>query len=82
MVVVNTHLFWNKVFDYVKFGQAYWLLHKIALFLRDHGLSLDDDRDGPGHLWRSGSFRTNVPLIMAGDFNSRPSSSVMHLLHD
>ena len=83
IVVVNTHLFWNKVFDHVKYGQAYWLLHKVALFLRDHGISLESEKAGPQKLWRSGAISyTNTPLIMCGDFNSRPSSSVMHMIHD
>ena len=37
-LVVNTHLYWNPKFDFVKYGQAFWLLMKISEFLKDFDL--------------------------------------------
>ena len=87
-------MFWNKVFDYVKYAQGYWLLRRISLFLRDHGLSLDgldpepfevsgDESFLQEKLQRSGGeSERNVPMVICGDFNSRPSSSLIHLMHN
>ena len=41
IAVVNTHLYWNPKFDFVKYGQAFWLLLNIANFLTEFDLSLD-----------------------------------------
>lgn len=41
MIVVSTHMHWNPKLDYVKYGQAFWLLMKVSEFLDDNELSLD-----------------------------------------
>ena len=41
MLVVCTHMHWNPKLDFVKYGQAFWLLMKISEFLDDFELTLD-----------------------------------------
>ena len=62
-LVVNTHIHWNPKFDYVKYGQAFWLLMKVSEFLKEFNLSLD-----------------TTPLVVCGDFNSKPNSAVIHMM--
>jgi mRNA deadenylase 3'-5' endonuclease subunit Ccr4 len=67
-VVANTHIHWNPKFDYVKYAQGFWLVHQIDKLLTENGLSL------------TGASKT--PLIICGDFNSRPSNSIIHLMNN
>jgi len=64
MLVANTHLHWNPKFDYVKFGQSFWLLKCVATFIKENNLNVD-----------------STPIIICGDFNSKPSSSVFHCMN-
>mmetsp|Transcript_25619 Transcript_25619/g.39418 ORF Transcript_25619/g.39418 Transcript_25619/m.39418 type:complete len:136 (+) Transcript_25619:479-886(+) len=41
LLVVNTHLYWNRTYDYVKYGQTFWLLFQIQKFLKENNLSMD-----------------------------------------
>lgn len=66
VVVVNTHNHWNPKYDFVKYGQAFWLLKNTSLFLTKHGLSLEGEN--------------GAALVICGDFNSKPDSSVFHLM--
>ena len=60
IVVGNAHFDWHPSRDYVKYGQANFLIEKAAEFMRVHG------EDG-----------CELPLIICGDFNSEPVSSVL-----
>ena len=42
IIVANTHLYWNSKFDFVKFGQAFWLLKCISSFIEEHSLDLEN----------------------------------------
>lgn len=61
VVVTNTHIFWNPKLDFVKYGQANWLLYNLATFIKKNDIDLNQ-----------------VCVIMCGDFNSKPDSSVVH----
>ena len=56
--------------------EGFWLLKKISQFLDENRLSLNQIED------LSSKWKDNVPLIITGDFNSRPSSSINHLMND
>ena len=36
LVVVNSHIHWNSSYDFVKFGQGFWLLKSLSDFLIKH----------------------------------------------
>ena len=63
LVVVNTHMFWNRQYDYIKYAQGNWLMKCISQFINKNGL-----RD--------------APLVLCGDFNSTPTSSLAHLINN
>eukprot|EP00351_Strombidinopsis_sp_SopsisLIS2011_P001457 CAMPEP_0116879584 /NCGR_PEP_ID=MMETSP0463-20121206/11393_1 /TAXON_ID=181622 /ORGANISM="Strombidinopsis sp, Strain SopsisLIS2011" /LENGTH=95 /DNA_ID=CAMNT_0004529069 /DNA_START=512 /DNA_END=799 /DNA_ORIENTATION=+ len=63
LIVTNCHMFWHPRFDYVKFAQGLYYLKKVAEFARLHKKEESD----------------KLPIIMAGDFNSMPNSSVLSL---
>lgn len=72
---MNTQFYWNPDFDYVKYAQGVWLLKNLSGFLTKNGLDLDDLAD-------SSDKSANVSLVISGDFNARPSSSLIHLMHN
>ncbi len=63
-LVVNTHLFWDPAFEDVKLWQTVVLLEQVQLACRAS--------EGPG--------QSPPPLLLFGDFNSEPASSVYKLL--
>lgn len=76
LVVANTHLFHNPYFDFVKHAQAAYLLLHLAKYVRESisQLELIDTDFAEQH-------NTTLPLVFAGDFNSKPCSSAMSVLH-
>jgi CCR4-NOT transcription complex subunit 6 len=65
ILVACTHIHWNPKYDFVKYGQAFWMMFQISRFIKNHNISLEE-----------------VPLIVSGDFNSKPNSSVFHFFMD
>jgi CCR4-NOT transcription complex subunit 6 len=63
LVVVNTHMFWNSNYDYIKYAQGNWLMKCISQFINKNGLR-------------------ESPLVLCGDFNSTPVSSLAHLINN
>ena len=66
IVAGNLHLHFNPNKDFIKFAQASYVMQKGANFARQH--TLDEE--------------AALPIIICGDFNSKPISSVMSLFHD
>ena len=66
IIAGNLHLHFNPDKDYIKFAQASYVMEKGALFAQKH--TLDD--------------KQTLPIIICGDFNSSPVSSVMSIFHD
>lgn len=64
---------WNKKFSYVKYGQGFWLLKQLSYFMDKHDICLEES---------SSRNRQNTPLIICGDFNSKPSSGLIRLMYD
>lgn len=62
----NLHLHFNPEKDYIKFAQASYVLERGASFARKH--TLDESE--------------TLPIIICGDYNSAPISSVMSIFHD
>lgn len=67
LIVGNCHLQWNPAKDYVKMGQAAYLLSKAARYVKDTSSSAN-----PG---------SPLPVILAGDFNSQPISSALSTIY-
>jgi len=64
-IVGNVHLESDPHYDYVKMAQSLYLLDGAVEIIQ--------------HFGEKEEYR--IPLIVGGDFNSRPSSSVQSLLH-
>eukprot|EP00760_Papus_ankaliazontas_P010230 PhM_4_TR1422/c0_g1_i1/m.66688/K12603/CNOT6, CCR4; CCR4-NOT transcription complex subunit 6 len=64
VVLCNVHLFWNPNRADVKLSQAKFTLFRIQRFLHHYGLSA----------------RSNVTVLLCGDFNSLPGSAVLNAL--
>jgi len=67
MLVASCHLHWNPKLEYVKMGQAFYLLYLISKF----AVRLLGEKEAP-----------ECPLIIGGDFNSLPDSNVLSLILD
>ena len=71
-LVASTHLFWDPDFPDVKLRQTERLLAETREFARAFLAS----SAGKGPTGNDGDAKTNVPVIVAGDFNSVPRSDV------
>lgn len=60
LVVVNSHLHWNPKFDFVKYGQAFWLLKSTAEFLEARNMVAAGSAN-------PGKSKSEVAVIMCGD---------------
>ena len=78
LIVVSTHFHWNSELDYVKYAQGVWLLKSISEFLKKNQLSVGEENEEKDDFFSS----SNIPLIVSGDFNSEPSSTLLHLMND
>jgi endonuclease/exonuclease/phosphatase family metal-dependent hydrolase len=67
-VAANCHLYFDAKVDYIRHAQMVYLLERLALFIESASL-----KHGLKH---------KPAVILCGDFNSGPVSSVMSVLHD
>jgi uncharacterized protein with PIN domain len=63
IIVANAHLFWNPNFEYVKLCQAHYLMQRIEQFRQS--------RPNPDIVPATNQSKEE-PVILAGDWNSRP----------
>jgi uncharacterized protein with PIN domain/endonuclease/exonuclease/phosphatase family metal-dependent hydrolase len=83
IIVANAHLFWNPEFEYVKLCQAHYLMQRIEQFRQNHHHHPNPEDDNGSN--SSTAPATNLymadavlppkeeePVILAGDWNSRP----------
>ena len=61
VVISSAHLFWNPGYEYVKLAQIKYLVERI------HRIARMNSYDPINHM---------IPVIMCGDFNSKPGSIV------
>ena len=69
LIVGNCHLQWNPAKDYVKMGQAAYLMYKAARYVKDMSSNAQKSSSGP------------LPVILAGDLNSQPVSSALSAIY-
>ena len=82
-MVAATHFYWNPKKDFVKYAQGLYLLSKISAFMKKNKLSLDEKRGDESLAGAdAGNWHLNTPIIVAGDFNSEPDHSFIHLIYD
>ena len=84
LIVVSTHFHWNPNLDFVKYAQGVWLMRSISKFLKAHDLAVNDAESSSGDHEKADDLtkQCNIPLIISGDFNSKPSSTLIHLMNN
>lgn len=66
LIVANCHLYFDARVDFVRFAQVVYLMERINGFINAAMPTL----------------KAKPPIILCGDFNSDPHSSVMSALHN
>ena len=65
LFLATTHLYWNPSKEPIKLVQAEYLIHRLEQFYASFPTLISRD---------------SFPLVLAGDFNSLPSSAVYHFI--
>ena len=69
--IANAHLYWNPGYEYVKLSQCKYLIHCAQIFATNHKNKQQQQQQQQ---------QQRHPIIICGDFNSKPTSIVYQFL--